>query len=149
VSSIETIAEQWFGRVLESYPQQTGQFLAGQRDRFRNPVGHTFREALSILVEEVLGGMEPARIASALDAIVRIRAVQDFTPSQAVGFVFLLRDVLAQHPDAGTSEMQKKVDELALQAFDAYQQCREQIAEIRGREAWRCPSGVSRNSCGG
>jgi hypothetical protein len=149
VLAIETIAEQWFGRVLEGYPEQTAQFLVGQRDRFRNPVGHTFREALSVLAEEVLGGMERPRIVSALDGIVRIRAVQDFTPSQAVGFIFLLREVLAQYPETNIPEVHRKVDDLALLAFDAYQQCREQIAEIRCREALRRPSGAMRDGCGG
>ena len=147
--SVEAIAEQWLGRAVESYPEQTAQFLLGQRDRFRNPVGYTFREALKVLVEEVLGSMDGARIASALDGIVRIRAVQDFTPSQAVGFVFLLRGALAGAAETVGAETHKRIDELALLAFDAYSQCREQIAEIRSKEARRCPSGASRDGCGG
>jgi hypothetical protein len=145
---VEIITEQWFGNVLETYPQQTAQFLVGQRDRFRNPVGHTFREALQVLVEEVLGSMERARLDPALDGIVRIRAVQDFAPSQAVGFIFLLRDVLAKHPEAAGAQIHQRIDDLALLAFDAYMQCREQIAEIRGKEALRRQSGVGRNGSG-
>jgi hypothetical protein len=162
MTSAELIAAHWFERMLEGYPSQTAQFVSRERDRFRNPVGHSFRQALGVLAEEVLGAMDPGRMAPALDEIVRIRAVQDFTAAEAVGFVFLLREVLAAEPpplpapnghveDAGEvagCQLQRNVDALALMAFDAYMRCREEIAAIRGREAWRSPSGVSRDECG-
>lgn len=162
MTSAESIAARWFERLLESYPPQTAEFVRADRDRFRNPVGHSFRQALRVLAEEVLGAMDPARIAPALDEIVRIRAVQDFTAAEAIGFVFLLKEAIAAEPsrqqappgraegaeDPACRRLQSNVDTLALMAFDAYRSCREQIAAIRGKEAWRCASGVSHDECG-
>ncbi len=145
MKSAKAIAQEWFERTLESYPAQTAQFVRGEQDQFRNPVGSTFQPALVILAEEVLGKMDVARIFPALDGIVRIRAVQDFTAAEAVGFVFLLKDVLA--PEAGP-QFDKNVDKLALLAFDNYMRCRDQMLVIRGRNAWRCPTGASEDSCG-
>jgi hypothetical protein len=134
----QALLEKWLERTLATYPRQTLQFLHDEKDRFRNPVGHTLREGLATLLDEVAGEMDAARIRPALESIVRLRAVQDFTPSQAVGFVYLLREIFAEEGEgAGSPAMQKRIDELALLAFDLYMKCREEIFEIKARAAWR------------
>ena len=73
-----------------------------------------------------------------LDRVVRIRAVQDLPASEAVGFVFLLkqaiRDVPGAPDGADLSEMHERIDRLALEAFDLFVQCREKIYDLRVRE---------------
>jgi len=153
----QAVLEKWLEQTLATYPSQTLRFLHKEKDRFRNPVGHTLREGLATLLEAVTGEMDPARVGPALESIVRLRAVQDFTPSQAVGFVYLLRDILAEEwagdrnaaiPAAGSrgeaaaaspspQAIQKRIDELALAAFDQFMKCREEIGEIKAREAQR------------
>jgi len=90
----DAIVAGWLSRTLESYPERNRRFLLQERDAFRNPAGHAFREALPALLDELLGAMDCARIEALLDGIVRIRAVQDFTAGQAVAFVFLLKKVI-------------------------------------------------------
>ena len=172
----QVLLEKWLERTLATYPSQTLRFLKGEKDRFRNPVGHTLREGLATLLDELTGEMDPAKIGPALESIVRLRAVQDFTPSQAVGFVYLLREIIdgewAGDRDAaivavggrsggftppwrdkpaatppwrgepaatsgGSSAMHRRIDELALLAFDLFMKCREEIYEIKAREAQR------------
>lgn len=131
----QAIAEQWFARTVESYPSLTAHFLTGEEDQFRNPVGHALRGSLAALLQQLLGDMDQARIEAALDDIVRIRAVQDFPPSQAVEFVFLLKPLLRElSPGQDAAGLDARIDQLALMAFDKYMQCREQIAQIRARE---------------
>jgi hypothetical protein len=158
MSTVEPILEQWIARTIQSYPSSAAAFLSGEEDPFRNPVGHTLRQSLTTLYHELQGSMDATRIASALDAIVRIRAVQDLSPSQAVGFVFLLKPIvrefapergqalLAGQNDGRTNDrtndqindwINDRIDQLALLAFDKYMQCREQVAEIRKRESWQ------------
>jgi hypothetical protein len=132
------LLEKWLERTLATYPPQTLRFLHGEKDRFRNPVGHTLREGLATLLDGVTGEMPPAEIRPALEGIVRLRAVQDFTPSQAVGFVYLLREILSEELEGGAAPaVQKRIDELALLAFDLFMKCREEIFEIKAREARR------------
>jgi hypothetical protein len=152
----QALLEKWLERTLATYPRQTLHFLHDEKDRFRNPVGHTLREGLATLLEEVTGEMDAARIRPALESIVRLRAVQDFTPSQAVGFIYLLREILDEElagersggftppwrgepapTSGGTWAVQRRIDELALLAFDLFMQCREEIFEIKAREARR------------
>jgi len=132
------VVQEWFERTLRSYPGQTVGFLRGEKDPFRNPVGHTLREGLGVLFDEILGEMDEARITAALDAIVRIRAVQDHTASQAVAFLFLLKEVLREKsPAADLAALENRIDRMALLAFDLYMKCREKIYEIKAEEAKR------------
>jgi hypothetical protein len=137
MASSDELVEQWFVQTLESYPHLASPFLASEKDPFRNPVGHAMRSGMAILLQELLGNMNAANIAPALDMIVRIRVVQDFTPSEAVGFVFLVRSILRGTNPSRPAMIEAHIDQLALMAFDQYMKCREQIAEVRAREAAR------------
>jgi hypothetical protein len=141
MSAREPILEQWIARTIQSYPPATVPFLAREDDPFRNPVGHTLRESLTTLFEQLQGNMDKDHIAPALDAIIRIRAVQDLTASQAVGFVFLLKPIVRElTPEPDQVALSERIDRLALMAFDKYMQCREQLADIRlseGRRSFR------------
>ena len=133
----QALLDKWLERTLATYPSQTLRFLH-EKDRFRNPVGHTLREGLATLLDELTGEMDAAKIGPALESIVRLRAVQDFTPSQAVGFVYLLREILQEEfPGGELRDLQKRIDETALLAFDLFMKCREEIYEIKARAAQR------------
>lgn len=132
------ILKQWIARTLQSYADQTSRFLLDEKDPFRNPVGHALKEGLPVLFEELAGGMDAARITPALDSIVRIRAVQDFTASQAVAFVFLLKKIVHEElAGENLAALEERIDELALLAFDLFMKCREKIYEIKANEARR------------
>jgi len=78
------------------------------------------------------------RVQSALAEIVRIRAVQDLTATQAVGFIFLLRPILdSALPSGNAALLNRRIDQFALLAFDEYVRCRERLAEIRAGERLR------------
>lgn len=132
------IVESWFQKAVAIYPEQACQTLSGQDDRFRNPVGYTLRVSLAQLVQELSGEMDAVRVAAALEGIVRLRAVQDCTPGEAVCFVFLLREIVREH-QAGDKfpDLERRIDDLALTAFEVYVQCREDVALARLNEARR------------
>jgi hypothetical protein len=140
----DTFVQEWLACTLRTYPTNTSHFLRQERDPFRNPVGHTLREGLSRLVDELLGEFDPARVMAALDGIVRMRAVQDFSPSGAVEFVVLgkaaARTALAGgHGPEGDelAALDAQIDQVAGLASALYATCCEQIAAIRTREARR------------
>ncbi|HEV2445125.1 MAG TPA: RsbRD N-terminal domain-containing protein [Candidatus Sulfopaludibacter sp.] len=138
MASREGIVELWLWRALRTYPRQTAQFLAREPDRFRNPVGHTLREALGILLEEALEGTSPERAAAALDSIAQIRAVENCPPGRAFDFLFQLKAILrGQHAEEELSAPFSRIDQLALQGFDTYMKYREKTYEARANEARR------------
>jgi len=136
----EAIVKEWLARTLRSYPEQTSRFLFQQKDPFRNPVGHHFGFGFAALVDELLGEMDAARLTPAMDAVIRIRAVQDFSASEAVAFVFVLKDVFRDElrEDSGAlADLDGRIDELALLAFDLFMKCREKLYEIKAGEERR------------
>lgn len=134
----EAIVREWLARVLAEYPEQSSRFFRGELDPFLNPVGRALREGLPVIFDELAGGFDLTKVTPVLDEIVHIRAVQDFSASQAVGFLFLLKPVLRkQLAGAALETLERRIDELALAAFDLYVRCREKAAEIRVQEARR------------
>ena len=136
----QAIAERWRAAIIHTYPGLTAEFLRQEKDPFRNPIGAALREAIPCLVAELFGAMDPGKVSQALEGVVRLRAIQDFAPKQAVGFVFELRDVLRGVLPASAeplSELHKRIDEMALVAFEVFMRCREQLYEIRLSEARR------------
>lgn len=139
----EELVELWFQQVLATYPPDTARFLSGESDRIANPVGQTILPALDRILEAFLSGRGGEDLSAPLDDVVRIRAVQQFEPSRAVCFVRDLKRLLrAQRPalpgGGGTDEewrrLEDRIDDLQLQAFDNFMECREMLYDIRARE---------------
>jgi RsbT co-antagonist protein rsbRD N-terminal domain len=141
------VAEQWLAATIRTYPSSTGEFLLQEKDVFRNPVGAALTEGLPALLEELFGEMDPHRISQSLEGIVRIRAVQNFSPRSAVSFVLALKTILRKElaPDLDMSrELDDRVDELALVAFDLFVRCREQVYDVRLGERSRARGVLTR-----
>lgn len=138
------VIDKWFGVVIDSYPSDTARFIKSQKDPFSNPVGGTTLKGLTGLMDELLGEMNPDTINSFLDPIIRIRAVQSFTPSQATSFVFSLKKIIRDsfiNKKSGDyqistelSQFEQKIDSIALMAFDIYMKCREKIFQLKANE---------------
>ena len=139
-----TIIKQWFNHVVETYAPETSRLLQKESNQFANPVGHTILHGIQAVYDEFLHGMDGEKLSPHLDRIIRIRAVQDFSPAQAISFVFFLkqivRDALQNHihenriPSSEVVVFESKVDQLALLAFNVYMQCRERLYEVRLNE---------------
>jgi RsbT co-antagonist protein rsbRD N-terminal domain len=135
---IRVFGERWLALTFETYPPATRRFLLAEKDPFRNPIGAALREGIPRLAEELGGGMNGEAVAQALEGIVRIRAVQDFSARQAVEFLFLAKQALRETlPGGAQAALESRVDEMALIAFDLYVRCREQIFEARLGESRR------------
>ncbi len=137
------IVEKWFRRVLDTYPPDTAGFLRREKDPFANPVGSAILEGVEGLYERLVRGGEQGDLSLFLDRMIRIRAVQDFSPSGALRFVLALKSVVREEVGREASEkglgreleaFEGRIDELLLAAFDVYMKCREQIYELRVHE---------------
>lgn len=138
------ILTKWYQAVLETYPPETTKFLEEEKDQFANPVGYTIYEGIEGLYGELLKGFEAKKLYPFMDKIIRVRAVQDFSPSQAIAFIFLLKKVIREEVRDELQEgvlsckellqFESQIDDLAALAFEVYMQCREQLYEIRVKE---------------
>ena len=149
------ILGRWLTTIYESYPPQTAIFLKREKNHFDNPVGYRISEGLEGLYDALLQEMEKERVLGFLDEIIRIRALQDFAPSQALAFIFLLKNVI-RHELAGEIQqeglgeeildLESRIDGLALLGFDVYTKCQEKLHQIRGDEIKRRVSAFMRKS---
>ena len=138
------ILDRWLKLILESYPADTQRFLKKQKDPFANPVRHTISREIENIYKELLQGLDREKVSPFLDRIIRIRAVQDFPPSQALDFIFLLKKVIREALGKEVGEhqlsddllvLESKIDDLALIAFDVYMACREKLYSLSANEA--------------
>jgi hypothetical protein len=137
------IRKKWFDSVIENYPADATDFLRKQQDRFLNPVGQTFRENIGGLLDEIILDPNSEKVYPYLNDIIKIKAVQNFSPSQAVSFIYLLKKIVREEIESDTNNskltdelrsFESQLDNLALLTFDVYMKCRERIFEIRVNE---------------
>ncbi len=132
------ILERWFEEIILSYPLESRQYLRSHRDRFENPLGHTILEGIKGVLNYLLGEKGYEEILPSLENLVKIRAVQDISPSKAVDFVFLLKKILRE--ECGDKMMEEflslsfHIDNLVLRVFDIYAQCRERLYDTKFKE---------------
>jgi hypothetical protein len=143
------ILERWFDSILETYPADTKHFLRTKKDRFENPVAHRISGGIEGIFDQILNDEKAEEASPFLDKVIRIRAVQDYSPSQALAFIFDLKGLVREAVVEDTHEGQlseelwrfeQKIDEVGLLALDVYMKCREEIYELRVNEIKRSVS---------
>ncbi len=139
----DLVLDTWIQSILETYPSESSDFLKHQKNQFSNPVGYIISDTAEKIFDAILDDSQIVEIKLLIVDLIRIRAVQNFSPSQAVGFVFSLkkaiREVLKQefkNEDLSTEllEFETKIDMVALIVFDLYMEAREKVFQIRVNE---------------
>lgn len=147
----ETIVARWLDDALSLYAQEASAAFGRQKDQFANPIGHSLRQGTLTIFEALLDGLDAEKIRQHLGEIVKIRAVQQFTAASTLGFIFRLKDIVREEVAETVRDgkitpeyllFERKVDEVALVAFDVYAECREQVFAIRTNEIKRSVSWV-------
>jgi hypothetical protein len=137
------LVKRWFDIVMEPYPADTSGILKNQKKQFTNPVGYTISHGLENIFDKLIDeqGADFEGMVPFLDSIVRIRAVQDMKPSQALSFVFHLRNAIREELASEAKEfcaematLESRIDAIALISFDIYVQCREKVYELKANE---------------
>lgn len=140
------IMKRWFEAVIDTYPTDTSGFMKRQKDQFSNPVGYTISQGVESILEALMEGKELAGELPFLDDLIRVRAIQNFTPAQAMSFIFLLKKAIREELEKEIRQsrvyddllaFESRIDELALLSFDKYIKCREQLYKLKTDELQR------------
>lgn len=151
--SRKRIGEVWLERTLRAYSPEYARFVMGNQDPFANPVAGILRDGLSELFEALLDDADLERCRRALDPIVRLKAVQEAPPSEALAFVPMLKEIVREEFGKQTEndearcallDLDARIDNVVLLAFDLYSECREKIFQIRVNELKRNTAGLVR-----
>ena len=136
----------WRKRILAAYPEETQKFLTEKRDPFGNPVGAALEEGTAVILDYLLDGGDRDELAGKLQHLIRIRAVQQFTPAQAVGFVFQLKDVVRNELGASAAgeglfdeqlAFESRIDDVTMVCMELYAAAREQLFQSQLKSVHR------------
>lgn len=139
----ESIMGRWLALIFGTYPEDFARFMSNQKDRFNNPVGYTIVNNAAPIYDAVCKNESPETVAASLEGIIKVRSVQDFSPSEALSFVVLLkqavREELADDLDSVSIHRELMmfediVDRFTGFALDMYSRIRERIFEIKVNE---------------
>lgn len=134
------VVKRWHDLIRDTYPSDASNFLKKELDRFQNPVGYTITHDLGDFFDACIRGEKVEEVAPKLEFFVKIRSIQDFLPSQAVGFIFHLKQAVRENlkEEIAAGEIteallrfESSVDTAALHCFESYMKSREKLHELR------------------
>jgi hypothetical protein len=147
------ILERWRDVVFDNYAPETARFLKSQKDRFANPIAYQLTRGLTGILDGFLLEAETDQILAQLDEVIRLKALQEATPSRAMAFIFVLKSVIREElaqelldpaRAAELVELESRIDGLALLGFDVYMQRREKLCDVKVAEIKRGVSALLR-----
>ena len=150
----EKIVSKWVDYTLSTYG--TSSFFKKERDKFSNPVGANTKEALNRLFVLLAENEDSKEFETPLEQIMKIRAIQDFTASQAVAPLHavkhITRDVFSKDKEcenliAELYDFEFAVDLMVLTAFDLYMRNRERLYQVRIAEIQSGNSVLTDSKC--
>ncbi len=140
------IVKAWVAAAIECYPAESAAFLKSDRGQFHNPVGHTLNQEVAVLFELLMADGPREEAVEPLDRIIGQRAIQELSPSQALGFIFELKAIIRRELGdlledgqvrRDLDDMDRAIDRLGMTAFEIYTARRHRIYEIRCNELRR------------
>lgn len=154
----EKIVNKWVDYTLSTYT--SSEFFMREKNKFSNPIGASVRDALDRLFVLLSQGADPDEFRGPVEQIIRLRAVQEFTPAQAVAPLNAVKHITREEL-AGDKErsvfikdlydFEFAVDLAVLAAFDIYVESRERLYKVRIAEIKsgshiltdsKCPSNI-------
>lgn len=134
----KTFVGKWFQATIDTYPEQTAKVISKNSNRFDNPVGAITRKTIEEVFDLILVDFNRQTLEKTLDPVIRIRAVQAFSASEAVSFVFALKEIGETILDNSLlREFDKLVDQIALASFNRFMKCKEEIFLLKAAESKR------------
>ena len=139
-----SILRQWFDSIISTYPSDTANFLKGQKNTYSGSiVGQTIYEGIEGIFDDLVSETAADKLNSCLDKIIRVRAIQEFEPSRAISFIFLLKQIIRSElihdiREGGffeeLMEIESRLDGYANMSFDIYMKCREKLYDLKANE---------------
>ncbi len=137
----EKIIDSWVEYTLSTYISSN--FFKKERDQFANPVGGSVRRSLTALLPLLSRGADVKECRPVIEELMAVRAVQDFSPSQAVAPLNAVKHITREvfgadkersHLVSGLYDFEFAVDLAVLAAFDCYMEHRERLYQVRINE---------------
>ena len=121
---------------------QNHDLLRGQKQeqRFSNPIAYVIEKNTREIYEWLIKDEKDGDLFTPLEEICRFRAVQDIKPAEALRFIYALKQIIRdelmdeiQNSDVKAQlwDVDQRIDEIGLLAFNIFSDYRAKIYEIR------------------
>ncbi|MCP4706811.1 MAG: hypothetical protein GY865_19610 [candidate division Zixibacteria bacterium] len=143
LSRKDIILDKWIKSILDGYQFEGARFFTENDNPFHNPVGTKTKSESELILSQILGDMDLAILEKSLEKIIKIRSIQEFSASEAVSFINLLKQVIDDEinseefkdiPNSDILNVFARIDKVILMAFDIYMYNRERISQIKINE---------------
>lgn len=138
------ILSRWQKAAMSPYEQSVLKGASGTQERFADPMSYLMLENTAKIWQWLLQTHEDLDPVQFLEEICRLKAVQEPRPSKALSFIFALKQIIREelgYPNENGAEMikdlEQRIDELALVAFDIYAEYRAKIYQLKIAEFQR------------
>ena len=154
LQNLLSIESKWIDSVLSTYSSDGARFFKKEKDQFANPLGYNVEKGLSktlrLLVDDAL-----EELPTEMEQLIKLRAVQTFSPSDAISFVFSLKKIVIEvcglkciaKCAKDWSSFEGRVDAFSLKIFDLYMKDRERLSQVKIDEYRRGNHLMARTRC--
>lgn len=139
----ESILNKWIDWTISTYEPEMIRFLKREKNQFANPVRNTIFTSLQKVFDGILNEMNMEECHQGLEEIVKLRAVQSFSPYQSLSFIFELKRIIRSEVQQNNNDaaiinelftFEDRFDELIGLSFDLFTKYREKIFDIKIKE---------------
>lgn len=135
----DQLLAQWEDILLGEYQPDTIRIFKKQKNQFANPTGYKTRVGLAELYDVLLDESDDEVQTPDLRQLLKLRAVQPVSASEAVGFIFVIKELVQRRCEKeGMDTLYKeflafsaRVDAAALAIFDIFMQSRDLLHKAR------------------
>lgn len=127
----------WFERVLDTYHPEAKRYILSEKDRFLNPIGSTYRDAIERILDWLFKDSPILVVRPHIFEMVKIGVLNGYRPEDG-SFSAILKACLSQFQDE-IPEFDNICDRLTMLALEeqiAYETVRESLESLR-RESLR------------
>lgn len=141
------IIKKWFNSIIDTSAGKSAlepsPFLKNLKKQINNPANNMIIEGLEGIFDGIVNDSDIEKTVPFLDSIIRLRAVQDIAPSQAVSFTTILKKTIRDEISDDLrkyqileqlQDIESKIDRYTDLSFDIYMECREKLFNIRTKE---------------
>ncbi|MCB2181714.1 MAG: RsbRD N-terminal domain-containing protein [Desulfobulbaceae bacterium] len=149
------ILSAWEDTILGKFEKDAFIIFKQQKDQFANPIGHKVRTGLEELFNVLSESSNREVRTPNLEELIKLRAVQDISASNAVSFVFQLKDIVRKELQIKDMTnyykdwlaFEARIDAAALAVFDMYMASREQLHKVRYTELQAGRDIITKGGC--
>lgn len=142
----QQILSKWQAAAFSCYADHNLLMVGKEKGRFSNPMDYVIEKSTAEILEWLIKVESIADLVTPVKELCKLRAIQELKPSEALKFIFALKQIIREELEDENEtnywtvelcDVNERIDEIGLLAFDIYSDCRAKIYEVKFNEIKR------------